>query len=191
MPDEKTPVEIIVGANGSVYNAPLGSDLPSGIDVPLDEAWVDLGYVSEDGVTWTDGKSVEEINAWQSLFPVRRLITAKTGSLAYALMQWNGDTVRLAYGGGDITETSEGNYQFTPPDASALDESMQAVEWQDGEYDFRLIFPRGMVTDDVETNIVRNNAALLPITFGLLDAANQPPYILQTNHPAFASAVGS
>lgn len=191
MPDEKTAVEIIVGANGSIFNAPIGSTVPTGIDVPLSADWVDLGYASEDGVKWTDGKTVQEIKAWQSFYPVRRINSERQGMIAYALMQWNGDTVKLAYGGGSISETSPGNYEYLPPDPSELGESMQAVEWQDGAYDFRLIFPRGMVTENVETNLVRTAASLLPITFALLGDAEDAAYRLQTNHPAFAAAVGS
>jgi hypothetical protein len=134
---------------------------------------------------------MESIRAWQSFYDLRRIIASKEGSLAFQLMQWNGDTVKLAFGGGEVTEPAEGAFLYTPPDPAEIDERMMAVEWEDGDYDFRLIFPKGIVSENVETNIVRTAAALLPITFSLLGQDGVPPFLLHTNHPAFADAVGS
>lgn len=187
----KDPSEIVIGANGSIYTAPLGSTVPANITVPLGGDWSELGYASEDGVTWVDGKSLESVRAWQSFYDLRRIVSSKEGSLAFQLMQWGGEQVKLAFGGGAVTEPTPNAYRYTPPDPQDIDERMLCVEWEDGDNDFRLTFPKGMVTDNVEVNIVRTSAALLPITFGLLGDEALDPFILDTNHPAFASAVGS
>jgi len=187
----KDPSEIVIGANGSIYTAPLGSPIPANITAPLGGAWVELGYASEDGVTWVDGKSLQSIRAWQSFYDLRRIVTSKEGSLAFSLMQWNGNTVRLAFGGGEVTEPAPNAYRYTPPDPQDIDERMLAVEWEDGDHDFRLVFPKGMVSDNVEVNIVRTAAGLLPITFALLGSAELEPFILDTNHPAFEDTQGS
>lgn len=183
--------EIVVGANGSVLVADLGSEIPETVGTPLGASWVDTGYVTEDGVGWTDGKSVKAIRAWQSFYDLRRIIESREGMLVYSLMQWSGTNVKLAYGGGEISEPDPGFFRYLPPDPESIDEKMMAVEWQDGDFDFRLVFPRGMVSEKVDTKIVRTDAGLLPITFSLLGQHGQPPYILDTNHPAFADAVGS
>jgi hypothetical protein len=187
----KNADEIVVGANGSIHTAPLGSTIPASIGTPLGPEWVELGYASEDGVTWVDGKSLESIRAWQSFYDLRRLVSSKEGSLAFQLMQWNGDTVELAFGGGAVTEPAPGDYRYVPPDPSEIDERMLCVEWVDGEDDFRLTFPKGMVSENVESNIVRTAAALLPITFALLGTEDLDAFILDTNSEAFAAAVGS
>lgn len=189
----KTPDEIVVGANGSIYVAPVGSAKPATIDDPLDAAFVELGYATEDGVTWTDGKTLESIRAWQSFYDLRRIVSAKEGMLAFALMQWNGFTVPLAFGGGEITESAPGSgfFEYTPPDPSVIDERMLVVEWADGAKDYRLGFSKGMVSENVETNVVRTAEARLPITFALLGEEGVDPFFLQTNDPAFADAVGS
>lgn len=191
MPTTKTADEIVVGANGSIYVAPVGSTIPASIGVALGAAWTELGYTSEDGVTWVDGKSLESIRAWQSFYDLRRIVTSKEGSLAFQLLQWNGDNVRLAYGGGTVSEPSPGDYRYVPPDPADIDERMMAVEWQDGTKNYRLTFPKGMVTENVETNIVRTGGALLPITFALLGEEGVEPFILDTDDPAFANALGS
>lgn len=183
--------EIVVGANGSIYTAPLGSAVPASISSPLGAEWTELGYATEDGVTWTDGKSLESIRAWQSFYDLRRIVTSKEGSLAFSLMQWNRATVELAFGGGVVSSPAVGAYRYTPPVPAEIDERMMAVEWVDGAHDFRLTFLKGIVSESVEVNIVRTAAGLLPITFSLLGDDGLDPFILDTNHPAFADAVGS
>lgn len=183
--------EIVVGANGSIYTAPLESTIPASIATPLGVDWSELGYASEDGVKWIDGKTLESIRAWQSFYDLRKIVSSKEGSIAFSLMQWNGETVKLAFGGGTVTEPTSGEFRYTPPDPSELAELMVAVEWQDGDNDFRLVFPRGLVTENVEVDVTRTAAAMLPITVSLLGQDGVEPFILDTNHPAFADAVGS
>lgn len=191
MTTTKTADEIVVGANGSIYVAPVGSTIPASIGTALGAAWTELGYATEDGVTWIDGKTLEPINAWQSFYALRRIVTEKEGSIAFQLLQWNGDNVRLAYGGGTVTQPVPGDYRYVPPDPADIDERAMAVEWQDGTKNYRLTFPKGMVTENVETNIVRTGGAILPITFSLLGEAGVEPFILDTDDPAFANALGS
>lgn len=186
----KNADEIVVGANGSIYAAPLGTTIPASIAVALGIEWVELGYVTEDGVTWTDGKTLQSIRAWQSLYDLRRVLESKEGSIGFSLMQWNETTVPLAFGGGEVEEivADSGNFRYTPGDPADLDERMLAVEWADGDKDYRLTFPKGMVSDNVETNLVRTAAGVLPITFALLGDDALDPFILDTNDPAFATA---
>lgn len=183
--------EIVVGANGSVYIGAVDAVIPASIATPLGTDWTDLGYVTEDGVSWTDGKTLQSIRAWQSFYDLRRIVESKEGSLAFSLMQWSGANVKLAFGGGAIAQPSAGVFRYTPPDPANIDERAMIVEWSDGAKDYRLAFPKGMVSENVETNLQRTSASLLPITFTLLGQDGVQPFILDTNDPAFADAVGS
>lgn len=183
--------EIVIGGNGAIFFAPTGTAIPASIAAPLGVGWRDVGYVSEDGATFTDGKTLESVRAWQSLHDLRKFVSSKETSVAFSLMQFSGENVKTAFGGGQITEQATGAYRYTPPDPAHIEEGMLAVEWEDGDHDFRLILPRGMVTETVETTISRTAAGLLPITFGVLGEDGTDPFILDTNHPSWASAVGS
>lgn len=189
--------EIVVGANGSVYLAPKGTALPDSISDPLNVAFVDAGYLTEDGVTFTDGKTLESVRAWQSLYDLRKIVTGKDAMASFSLMQWSGANVVLAFGGGDVEEVvapvgptpgpaAPGEYRYHPPAPELIDERILAIEWADGDKDYRLIFRRGMVSENVETNVTRSAAALLPITFAILGEDGFDPWILDTNDPAFA-----
>lgn len=183
--------EIIVGANGSVFTGVVGASLPATVATPLGNDFRDAGYVTEDGVGWTDSKNVKPIRAWQSFYDLRRIIESREGMLVFSLMQWSGGNVVFAFGGGEIIEPEAGFFTYKPPRPEEIDESMLVVEWEDGDFDFRLAFFRGMVTDKVDTKIMRTEAGLLPISFSLLGVTGSDPFHLQTNHPAFADMVGS
>jgi hypothetical protein len=183
--------EVVVGSNGSVYVAPVGTALPTNIAGALNAAFKELGYVSEDGITFTNGQEVEDILAWQSFYPLRKVITSKTTSVQFVLRQWNEDTVKLAFGGGTISRTA-GITTYTPPDPSTLDERAMIITWIDGSENYRLVIPRGLVTGEVESNVVRSAAADLPISFDVTPSgiavagqlATQPWYLI-TDSTAF------
>ena len=49
---------------GAVYRAPLGTTLPTDATTALPTAFVDMGYISEDGVTNSNSPETEKIRAW-------------------------------------------------------------------------------------------------------------------------------
>lgn len=179
--------EIVVGANGTVRVAPVGSTEPADIGESWDAAWVDLGYINEDGLTVKDAKSINDVKVWQLFYPARRIITERDFTVAFAMRQFSGLQVELAFGGGTVTAESEG-FRFTPPDPDVIDERALGLEWLDGDKTFRLIIPRGLVTEDVETKLVRTDPADLPITFGVIGSEDSDPWYLLTDDPTFAEA---
>lgn len=186
--------EVVVGANGSIWVAPVGTAEPADHDNAYPAGWVELGYTSEDGVTLNVGRTMADIPVWQSFFPVRRMVTARDMTAAFVLRQWNKATLVLAFGGGVITHVASSvgppavgeHWRYDPPDPSVVDERMLGVDWVDGAKSYRLIVQRGQVAENAETKIARAAAADLPITFGILaDDVNETPWYLLTNDPAF------
>lgn len=191
MPGQNDPTEIVVGANGRILVAEVGATAPADITEDPSAAWTELGYVSDEGVTFTVGQELEDVNVWQSFYAVRRLMTAKSGNLGFELAQWNRDTIPLAFGGGSVSEPAAGAYRFTPAEPGPIDERALIHEFEDGDYLFRIIIPRGMVTDDVETTLNKAPNGVLPIAFGVNGQEGVAPWYLDTNHPAFAPAGSS
>lgn len=182
--------EIVVGANGTIWVGPTDVTEPTDVSTAMtsvDGDWVELGFVSEDGVTWTDGKTVNPIPVWQSFYAARRVVTERENMVAFVLRQWDAVTVPFAFGGGEVTANG-GEWQYTPPSPEELDERSMCVEWQDGNKNYRLYFPRGMVTENVETKLTRGAAADLPITYAALSDGSEDIYTLFTDDPAFTVA---
>lgn len=178
--------ELVVAGNGQVYVAEIGSTIPSSISAALDpDDYRELGYVTEDGAKFTDEKSIKEHRAWQSFYPVRRSVETRNAFVGLALEQWNEWNVALAFGGGSVVETSPGEYEYVPPDPEEIDERVLVLEWQDGDKNYRIIVPKGMVTNNVETTFMRSSLAVLPIVFSVTPAAGDDPWKLQTDDPAF------
>jgi hypothetical protein len=177
--------EIVVGSNGDISAAAIGVAAPTNATTALASGWTNMGFLSENGATFTYSRTVEPIPVWQLFDPARRIVTGRDITLAFVMRQWNTATLRLAFGGGDVSGTPP-NYVYEPPDPEDLDERQLCLDWVDGDREFRLYISHGMVTDNVETNIVRTAAADLPVTFAATPAAGTKPYKIFASDPAFS-----
>jgi hypothetical protein len=180
--------EVIIGASGHVHAGPLTSDAPADEAAVLDTDFHELGYVTEEGATFTQTREIADIMAWQSFEPVRRIVNSRTTVISFGLRQWNSDTLPFALGGGTV---AAGHYE--PPDPGTMDERSLILEWEDGALDYRLYIPRGLVTSAASFNLRRTDNAALPVEFSVLantDAGKigGKPYKLFSNDPALGGS---
>lgn len=186
----RTTDDIVVGADGSIYVGPVSTSPPADIDDPWGAGWTELGYTSEDGLKFADGKTIVDILVWQLFYPARKIITARDFTTEFVLRQFDGPTVKLGFGGGEVSDIGAG-YRYTPPAPSFIDERALGCEWLDGDKVFRLVIPRGLVTSNVEGEVKRSAATDLPITFGVIGSDTDDPWYFDTNDESFADLVGS
>lgn len=164
--------EVVVGSNGKVYVAPAGTALPTNTATALNAAFKDVGYVSEDGVSFTDSKDLEDVEAWQSFYPIRKLITGKNMAVEFVMRQWNEDTIKVAFGGGTISRTA-GITTYRPPKPDdGLDYRAVVIEWYDGASTYRFVIPRCVIDGEVSPQVVRTAAADLPVSFAATPSGN-------------------
>jgi hypothetical protein len=186
------PNELVIASNGQIYVAPVGTTLPAIDSDPtaaLDAAFVGLGLATEDGVTLTITPDVKEFKAWQSRNAVRTVVNAREVQAAFALEQFNEETIPFAFGGGAVSNAG-GFYTFSLPAAGdALDERAMVIDAQDGDRNMRIVIPRGNVTDAVETKFQAADLAILPITFKALEplAGGAAMYVIFDDAAAFAA----
>src|SRR3954470_20790486 len=133
--------EIVVGANGTVWVAPVGTPAPLTPTATPGAGWVDLGFLSDDGVTATDSKTLQDIPVWQLFYPARKIVTARDFTLKFVLRQWSKETVQFGFGGGDVVEQTAqgytGVYRYDPPNPEDIDERALMVDWVDGDKHYR------------------------------------------------------
>lgn len=184
-----TASNILVGSGGAVYVAPVGTALPTSPTSALNAAFVSVGYISEDGIGLSSSVDVSDIGAFQSLLPVRRVVTGRTFDVSFTMREWTAQNIVLAFGGGEVTEDT-GVFTYSPPDTGeALYERSMVIEWNDGDKDYRIVIERGVVAEAVETNVTRTSAAELPITFSVLgNDAGTDAWYLVTDDPALNPA---
>lgn len=90
---------------GAVYRAPLGTALPTDAVTALNEAFVDMGYVSEDGVTNSNTIESDDVKAWGG-DKVLSLQTDKTDTFAMTLIEsMNINVLKAVFGDSNVTGT--------------------------------------------------------------------------------------
>ncbi len=176
--------QITVGSAGNIYAAPVGTSAPADVTAAWGAGWIELGYTTEDGCTFTDSKEVNEIMAWQSFYAIDRRITSRNATVSMVLQQWNDDNFKLSFGGGTVTTVSAGLFKYVPPSPETIDYRALGIEIRDGAVTSRFVMPKGMVTDNVEMQFTRSDTAKLPITFGLVTTGSGDAWSWITNDPA-------
>jgi hypothetical protein len=175
---------VVVAGTGAVYVAPEGTAMPVDLADPV-APFVNMGYCSEDGVTFTISREQEDIPAWQSLEPVRVLVTSEPKVIAFELLEFDTESLLLALRGGTVAGTTVKTY--TPPDPGAQDVRAMVIDGIDGDYSFRFCFPRVALQGDVEWSLVRSDAIRLPLEFQALASATK--WTILSDHPGLAVPV--
>lgn len=181
----RDPDELVVASQGDLYVADVGTSLPSSATASI-SSFEQLGYITEDGATFSRNIDIEEFMAWQQRLPVRREITGEEVTVSCELEQWNEDTFALAFGGGSVTEDSPGVYTYEFPTGALLEKTV-VLRWSDGDKDYQLGLERATVSDEVEVELNRSNLAVFPVAFKALggEDGESSGVVFTTNDPAF------
>jgi IPT/TIG domain len=181
--------EVVVAGFQRLLVAPTGTAAPDGIDAEYPAAWYDLGYTTEDGITFSFGLDTDTLMTSQSLDPVRMLTTGRPKTVAGSLRQFNRENLTLALGGGTWSGNAQDGFEFEPAPSSFIDERMVSVEFEDGNKKARFFGRRTMVSEAVEFTLVNTAGLVFPLTFTVL-AAEPNTYWWQANAAMLGEADG-
>jgi hypothetical protein len=160
--------ETVIAANGGVSIAPYGTTLPTDATTTLDSAFKDLGYISEDGATFTPNVTSDGLPAWQSLTHIRKFITEFVISVAFEMLQWNEDTLTTFFGGGVFTDNGDGTFDFKLPKPGEAQEMSLVIDGVDGAKTYRIVLDKVFISDAGDVSFMRSDAAKLPVTVDAL-----------------------
>lgn len=175
--------EVRVAGTGHIWRAPVGTAFPANISTVVDETlYTELGYTSVDGVKFSFGRDVAEVDAWQSRDALRIITKATPRTVEAKFLQMNENTWNTAMGGGTWTTPTPGNYLYQPPAADYEDVFTYIVESHDGALKYRWCFRNVQNISGVDVELKRTDATMLPIVVKVLAAdGGLPPYDFQTN----------
>lgn len=186
MPGQDTQ-EITIAGGGAVYVAPVGTTMPTSPTAALNASFLELGYHTEDGVTFSDTPTTEAVRGWQSYYDLRRFITAREATIGMTLHQWNEETFALYFGGGTASSPGAGVYKFEPP-TPGEDPYQRAliVEFSDGsDRNFRICALAVELQDSTEITLNKTASAGLQMTLAVLGSDAGAAWYMLTDDFAF------
>lgn len=87
---------ILVGQTGKVYDAPIDTTAPTDATSSFGAGWVDLGTISEDGLTIGFNEDTTDIKQWGG-GTVRKLITSFELTFAFTCLESNEEVMARFY----------------------------------------------------------------------------------------------
>lgn len=81
----------------SVALAPVGTALPASLDAELDKAFVEVGWINEDGMTFAPDDSVDKRKAHQGHRIYRTVMTDSSTDFKFVALQANLQTLALQW----------------------------------------------------------------------------------------------
>lgn len=161
---------VLVGADGAVFGAPLGTTLPTDVDDALDVAFADLGFISDAGLVEGISTSTNKIKNWKG-DTVRQVQTEHTLTYKFTMIETNEDTDDVYYGSApsDGIKGEQGTRQSWVFDVF------------DGDETIRILVPDGQVTERGDVNYRNDQAIAYDVTVTAYpDDSNNKAYHFRT-----------
>lgn len=138
-------IRMFADSASAVFVAPKGTTLPSDFSAPA-AGFVEVGWITEDGVAETQSGNVAEFTAWQGSTVVKRKRTQAQKKFTAEFTEENVVTMGLKYRGQVPTITGAAGskiakYTFT--DQNVTDERAWVIDLLDGAVKHRHVIPAG------------------------------------------------
>lgn len=140
---------------GSIHRAPLNTALPTDATSALNEAFVCLGYVSEDGLENENSLDFNEIKAWGGVIVYRTLTEMQDNFMFKLIESLNPDVLKAVYGSGNVTVTG-GSGSIAPLGGATVAVNVKSENPEEGVWVFelalrggvkkRIVIPDGAIT---------------------------------------------
>ncbi len=162
---------------GAIFRAPLGTTLPTDAVTALAEAFKNLGYVSEDGVTNSNSPESENIKEWGGS-TVLTVQTGKEDTFSFKLIEsLNPEVQKAVYGDDNVTGTPDTGMTVK---ANAKEQAASAwvIDMElNGGYFRRIVIPEAAVSEVGEITYVGTDAIAYDLTLSAaLDASENTHY---------------
>lgn len=149
---------------GGIYRAPIGTTLPTTADEALDAAFVNLGYIAEDGVTNANSPESENYRAWGGAV-VLSYQTGKDDTFAFGLIEsLNPEVHKAVYGDSNVSGALATGLTIRA-NADDTGDSIYVIDMiQRGGVLHRIVIPNGKITEVGDIVYADNSAVSYPVT---------------------------
>lgn len=148
----------VVGITGSVSYAPVGTTAPTSATAALPAAWLDLGYLNEDGITENIEQTAEDLRAWQNNAVVRTVVTEAAARYNFVAIETKKAVIELYYAGTITTD------QIVVDPAATGGRKSFVIDVIDGAKTQRIYIAEGEVTERGERTITSTDLVGYPMT---------------------------
>lgn len=178
-PPTMNPSQVQVGtANGpGIYIAPAGTPPPADTATEWAPPWRILGYLSDDGPTVGSSTDTEDITPWQSVVPIRSVITGRQVTLQFVLWQLNEITLGLYFDAEEPVPDADGSIDMELRSDAPQRLHAIGIDSADAERVFRIAFGRASLTAAGDMQITRGAAVPLDCTLSALDDGGRLGYV--------------
>lgn len=168
-------------ATGAIFSAPLGTSVPTSATDTLNAAFLDSGYVSEDGLSFTPEISTSDITEWNGSL-VRRIKETFNGTLSWAHLETNEQSLKNAFGDSAVTATAATQTHGNQLAVAIAGDLPAAKAWvfklKDGDNRMLIVVPNGQVTGVEEVSFTSSDAITWGVTLSAYpDSAGNSIYI--------------
>lgn len=163
--------EVQVGTpNGpGIYLGEVGATPPADTTSDWGSDWNLLGYLSDDGPTVGQNTDHQDITPWQSVAPIRSVITGRQVTLQFIMWQLNATTLGLYFDTDVPTAAADGSLSMDVRTDQAGHQYAVGIDAADGERVLRIVFARANLTDSGDMAIKRGATVPLDVTLSALE----------------------
>ena len=163
---------------GHVWRAPIGSTIPTDAITALDAAFIDMGYISEDGVTNSNSPESESIKAWGGTTVLTTLTGKEDTYQMKFISAMNIEVQKMVYGDTNVTGSALATGISVKANAKDLEDYIYVIEMiAKGNVAHRVVIPCAKPTEIGEITYSDSDAVGYDVTLGCTtDAAGNTHY---------------
>lgn len=178
---------------GAVYRAPKGTTIPTDATSTLAVGFLDMGYVTEDGVTNSNSPDTAKIRAWGGQ-TVLVVVNEKSDSFKLTFLEsLNSNVLETVYGQSNVTVDGINGIISVVANAAALDEFIYVIDMvMAGGALKRIVIPAGQLSELGDVVYKDNEAIGYEVTLECLPDSsgnNHHEYIKLAAGTTFALAL--
>lgn len=157
-------------ASGGVYWAPIGTALPTDASTALSDAFLNVGFVSDGGVTLSSSTESSSQKAWGGT-EVANSVTAYEETTSFEMIEKSVNALKLAFGATNVTASGETVSAVRHTIDAFTTEAVLVVETLVNATEIRrTVVPRAKLIERGDVTFKDDELVKYPVTFANLDA---------------------